>query len=598
MAVKITERFTDQCAVVSNNSADTCGTITKASVSYLTPTDLAALFAPSGLFADLDAWFKTSIELKACGTPTYGMYDWLMSGAQRMGKSLINVEKVQKGPSLLFPFILASQTSVLNTDFWALSNGWANSDYTPDGGTGPLTTAQKQKGTDAGTALGNQALIRTVRVVSRYGIDLTAQWFADKDVVHIFSRAAGVAQDGAWKVIAAAAADDASYVDVILADQNAGSSQPFSSTPGASGAGAILLLGQNNVNDFEKWCNNRPTLDGRKQVPFWYQTMRRTRCIDSQYKEYYARLLQGGVNEAFKAFGDLDLAERNRQDEMQYQKKWVHAFFFNKPISASQTLALWRTGLEDINSYTSTALDPGTGGKLQAKRANFIGVKEQLFRCGRLVDVQNNPLNFIEFLNWNYRLARSRETKGGPPVTSIDWYTNEMFAGQFMIAYMAYCKTIYGDNFRTTMDISKGENELGFMWKTYNVLFPSTVKINIIVHKFFNDLHDAYDAESIGSAGNYLLALQLFKGGIWWGQLDSNRVVHQSGDLNKLGALTSDWACVMENITQEVTMTSETGTVLVACPASELWVENFSDAVPITTGKSLVGGLNTYWDVV
>src|SRR5271168_1904472 len=169
------------CSVVVSNNFDTYGTITRASIASLTPAQLVTLFKPGGLFADMDAWFQTSFEMQACGIKRNGMYDWLMSSAKNV-KSLLNVQKMDRGPSLLFPFIMGRQMSVINNDYFALSNGWVQSAYTATV-TGPLTQTDLNLGT---------ATDRIIRVITRYGIDLNAEWFqGPHDKIHIFSRSGG-----------------------------------------------------------------------------------------------------------------------------------------------------------------------------------------------------------------------------------------------------------------------------------------------------------------------------------------------------------------------------------------------------------------------
>jgi hypothetical protein len=571
MAVTIADRFAAQCSVVYSNNYDTCGTITRSSMAYLTPAQLESLFTVGGLFADLDAWFKTAIEMKACGTKTYGMYDWIMSGADRTkGRTLLSVQKTSRGPSLMFPFILGRQDSVINTDFFAITTGGLVGAYAASGN---LTTDDLTTGT------------HFIRVVSRYGVDLDSKWFVDRDRVHIFTRSNGVAQEGQWKVGASAAATDGSSVDLVITSENAGSSGAFKPTP----TSGVLLPGVNNVNDFEKWCNNRPNYDGRKEVPFWFQTMRRTRCVDQQYMEYYKRLNEPGVNEAFRQFGDLSLAERNRQDEREYQKRWVNAFFYNKPISANQTLALWGS-LEAINSYSGTLIDPGTGGKLIARRANFVGVKEQMLQCDRVRDLQNNPLNYYEWLDENYRIMRARKSQGRS-VTDIDWYTDSVTRANMQSAYVAYIKAEYGSvNVQFPMQLGQ-TNDLGFVWDSFTVKHPAGLRINILSHEFFDDWRDANKTESQESIGINLWCLDLGKSGpnggtIYWSQIASNRKVHAVGDLEKLAPLDANWACVMENLSQEITLTSETGTAIVECPNNSILLTNIADAVPILTGRT------------
>lgn len=582
----ISERFTTTCSVAYHNNYDTCGTVTRATMAMLTPTDLDTLFFKGGLFADLDAWFTTQIEMKACGIPTNGLYDWIMSGADRtMAKSLLSTQKIQGSPSLMFPFIMAKQDSVINTDYWAVVGGAANSGYTPNAPgtavgtttTGPLTTAELALG-----AAGD----RVIRVVSRYGVTMTSKWFQDREVVHIFTRTAGVAQDGAWRVLAAESSTDGSYTDILAVSQNAGSSTAYNTAP----TSGVLLEGVNNVNDFERWCNNKPNYDGRKRVPFWIQTIRRTRCVDSEYLKFLGRLNSPGVNRAFREFGDLTLAQRNAQDEMNYQKAFVNAFFFNKPWDANQTLTAWES-LPAINTFTSTAIDPGSGGKLIGRRANFIGVKEQLYRCGRYIDLGNQPLNLYELLLELYNIQRAREAQGRT-VTDIDIYTDPVSRADFMTAYIAYSVKEYGTAFRLNYDIPRGSNpQLGFVWDTYQFKHPAGININIVSHAAFADYRAAAAAEGMESMGCRFLILDMGapgpKGGtIYWAQIASNRKVHSTGDLDKLAALTTDWACVMENVTQEVTLISETGTAIVSCPNNSLWITNSAPVPPIVTGPS------------
>ncbi len=583
-SVKISERFAKTCQVVFHNNYDTCGTITRTDIDYLTPSTLESLLAPGGVFADMQAWFKTAFELKACGTKVNGMYEWIMSGADREGmKSLLSVQKVQKNPSLLFPFVLGIQESVINTEYWYISTGGAQSGYTADV-TGPLDA------TDLATG---SATDRWIRVKSRYNVEMDEKWFRDRDRIFILGRSGiGVSERGQWKVLASATATDKTSVDVLVTSENAGSSAPYATAPTTG----IVLIGVNNVNDFEKWCNNRANFDGKKEVPFWWQTMRRTRCVDQQYREFYSRLMADGVNEAFRQFGDITLAQRNAQDEMNYQKHFVNAFFFQKAISANQTTTNWKS-LESITTPTGFSVDPGTGNKVVAKRANFIGVVEQLRDCDRYRDLQGLKLNFYEFLEENYRLKRSRESHG-KVVTSIDWYTDEITAANLISAYTAYLKNEYGStNVQFPIDIQKTfTNNLGFAWRTMYVKFPAGVAINIITHEFFNDLRDAYKAENMESAGLNLWALDWGNKGIYWAALGSNRKKHSVGDLKDLAPIDKDWACVMESLTQEITLVSESGTVVVQCPNDSILITNFADAVPTTTGISMAGG-GSYTDL-
>lgn len=538
----------------------------------LTPAQLLTLFQPGGLYADMDAWFQTQFEMKACGIKVNGMYDWLNSSRRSMG-DLLSPMKLDRGPSLLMPFVLGRQMSVINKEFWAITAGWANSAYTATV-TGPLTAPDLALG--AGTD-------RVVRVVTRYGIDMNAEWFKSRDRISIWGRAGGVSTRGSWKVLASEldASGNNAYVDVLITSENAGSTTPFDAAP----VGGVLLELQNNVNDYESFNQNRPTLDPRKRVPFWYKTMRRGRVVDSEYMKVFSRLLQS--NKYYEQFGDLPLAERNRQDEEAYQKNWVNDQFFSKPISTNQTLANWQN-LEQITTVTGATVDPGLGGKLIAYRANNVGYYEQLRACGQAVDLQNNPLNFYDFLQAIYLIWRSR-TSQGKPADVIDCYTNQIFASYFETAFFAYMKAEYGDIIR--INVEEGKNDIGFDWRIYKPKFPVGVKIALITHNYFDDIYQATSNEGIGSSGNFLSILDMGRpgaggkgGSIYPGTIATNRKVRTLGNLEELARIDPTFALVMEHVSQEITLISETTTSVVECPSNSLWIEGIEMAVPVTTG--------------
>jgi len=571
----ITERFTEQCSPVINSNYDTCGTVTRSTVDHLTATDLATLFAPGGLFADLDAWFFHSIEMKACGVRLYAWYDWIMANADRtLFRGAVSGIKTVKGPSLMHPFILAKQESVVNRDYWRITNGWTTVAY--DGlGNGvddyPLSDAE----------LALYAAGRVVRLESRHSVPVDEKFFRSRDTLHIFNRRAdGQTQHGQWKIYAAANNAALGFCDVLIQSENAGSDEPYDATPTAG----VVIPGINNVNDYESWCHNLPTLDPRKRVPFWRQVRRSARCVDSEYRTVYKRLYD--ANPAFKEFGDLDLAERNRQDELEAQKRFVNAFFFQKPL-ANQTKDLWES-LEAINTVAGSVIDPGLSGKIIARRANWVGVREQLRVCDRVFDIMNQPLNFYEWLDLNYDIMRARKSQGRK-VTDLDWFTNNPFAANMATAFMTYYKNEYLDQLRLTMEVGKTTG-LGMQYNGYYVKYPAGVKINIVTDEFFDDWLDEHASQDQESVGNLLLCLDIGKPGagtIYYALIASNRKVYTTAEIDQLAKFDSTYRCTMATISIEQTLMSEEGTVVVECPLNSAWVENFRNEVPILTGKSL-----------
>lgn len=589
--INISDHFAAQCAVVIGSQNDTAGNITRASIDHLSVTDLNSIFTPGGLFADLDAWFLHQIEMKACGVRRYAFFDWIMANTDRTMfreayKSALAGNKGVKVASLLHPFIFGRQESVVNRDYWKVVNGIAVSGYTADQpatavGTisaGPLTAAQKALG--AGSD-------RIIRVQNRHGIPVDANWFRSSEVLHLFSRAGnGVLQQGNWRVLAAAIDTSATYIDVIMVSENAGSTAPFNAAP----TGGLLIPGINNVNDYEKWCTNLPTVDPRKRVPFWYQPRRQARRVDEEYERVYQKLFE--TNPAFREFGDLDLAQKNAQDELEQQKRFVNAFLFQKAISANQTLTAWES-LASINTPDGEVIHPGMANKLIAKRANFIGVKEQLRQCDRVFDLGGNPLNLIEFFNLNYDLMRAYKTTGRK-ITHLFWWANSVFRANFQTAMMQYYKDQYLSQLQLNQEIGKTmENELGWVYDSYVVKYPAGVRIGLITDEFFDDFADEMEALGLGEAGNLLLHLDIGlppNGSIYYAQMAANRKAYTTAQIEQLAKLDQTFFCVMEKLTERITLTSECGAVVVECPRLSAWIENFKQVAPVTTGQTVTGG--------
>lgn len=580
--ITISERFADQCSPVISSNYDTCGTVSRATINHLDLDQLEDLFAPDGLFADLDAWFMHSLEMKACGVKRFALYDWIMANADRETyRAALGKTPVAKSKSLLHPFILGMTESVVNRDHWKITAGYSTGAYTASNGTDgnasfPLSDAQLALAT---TPVGLNK--RIIRVTSRHGIPMDVNWFRQRESIHIFSRTAGGAtRHSQWVVVAAASAPDLEFTDLVIADINGGSDELYDATPTAG----VLIPGVNNVNDYEKWCQNLPTLNPRKEVPFWVQTFRTGRCTDSEYRKVFLRLMES--NPAFRLFGDLDEAQRNKQDEMEMQRRFVNEFIYNKPLP-NQTLATWQD-LEAISSVAGDVLDPGVGGKLMARRANFVGVREQLLECGRVFDLANQPLNLIEFLNLNYDIMRARKTMGRK-VTDIDWWTDSIFRARFQTAAFSYYKDQYLDQLRMNVQINQLNDSLGIVYDSYYFKRPGGVRINILSDEYFDDFRGELADSDIESVGSVLWALDIGKpgaGSIYWAQIEANRKVYTTAQIEQLARLDSTYRCVMAVPSIEQSLLSQTGTVIVECPLASAQIFGIADEDPITTGVS------------
>ena len=552
--------FATSCDVAIANTYATTGTLTRASLSVLTPTQIKALFSPSAnKWAELDALLKHQIEMKACGIRRSALYDWIMSSNKAGMSSLVNVQRVNKGPSLIQPFILGRQQSIVNTDHWYVTANAAGNVY----GTGNLPVAAQS---------GNRVL--TVKSQFATGFTPHADYFLPGKWVYLIAPNSGAWALAQFKIIQAGV-NGSDGIDVELEYLQKTSGEISSLSTSTSG---IVLTGPNNIGDVESWCYNMLNVNTTKLVPFWIQTMRKVRSVDSHYKELFGKLMES--NRWYQMFQDLPMAERNRQDEERDRKEFMNAFFFGTAYSSNQTITGWGS-LPQITSLSGATVDPGTGGKLSAYRANMIGVLPQLQACGQFSDSAAADLEISSFLETDiYNIHRARKSQG-KNANEIDVYTSQGVADEFMQAFIAYSKEKLGDIVR--LNIDDGTTTLGFPFRRYKLYKPHGVYVNVITDDFFDDIEAmAGDAATVNSAGlgKFLLPLDIGSGGsIYPATLGSNRKQYTSGRIEDLAKIDSTFSCAMENPTIDRTLTSQTATTIVECPLNSKAIVNFGSIV-------------------
>lgn len=607
------------------NNYDTCGTMTRADVGLAESADLDAIFTDSGgtnnmgnfdRYRDMESLLVTQMELKTCGGRQYGMYDWLMSGAKSMGSG-VTKRSVAGGASEIEPFILAAQKDTIKDNYWIVdrllnheykfeTNASTSSLSLAPGGAINHSPALHASAANAGANF----VIRLKRSNSNQTNSIG--YFKPGTTINYFSKISntGAAYRVAFKIVSAVSATVSSvdYVDVGVkflsgwgAGADIGSTFAFGNGTAASKIGAydtggsgVCVLGANNVNDFEYWCEQRPALNTLKHVPFWYQTSRYSLCVSEFYKEWLERMMR--TNAFFNKFGDVSLAERNAQLGLMHQKEWTNSFFWGQPISSKQTLAEYKE-LDVIQSVDSSTFAAGSDieGAAIGYRANAVGVYRQLADTGRVVDNSGATLKLDELLETHiFNIVRSRKDQG-KPADSIDLFTDSRTAKNIFNAMVKYYAvegggTVDSNNaltnagaLRMNYDITnKNISDLGFYAQSYKLHYPAGVTLNVITNEFFDDMVTATEAgtsesgiTSNGSMGRFAMILDL-GGGVYPGILGSNRVVHKTGDLEDLAKVDPSYKCVMKNPTSETTLNSTTWTAIVECPTDNLIIENFA----------------------
>jgi hypothetical protein len=583
--------FAETCQVAIQNTYATCGSVTRAKIAPLSPTAIKALFYGSDIgvghegagnqegWNEIKSLLKHQIEMQACGIRRSPLYDWLMSSNKPGQGRLVNVHRAARGPSLIAPFILGRQQSMWNADHWALVANVAGNAYS---GGAPFTIAP------------SLSTNRVITVESSFGgtMELHADYFIPDKRIHVMARGSGGALTVTqWKIIQAAVNVAGTGIDVeVKLDQpnqtESGTLATAAFLQNTTATSGVVFLGINNIADVEYWCRNMLNVNTTKLVPFWYQTRRLTRCVDEKYEEFLKHMMDN--NEWYSIFGDLPLAERNRQDEARDQVEWMNAFFFGERISNKQNLDNWGQ-LEAINTATSSTIGIDGQGDFMGFRANMIGVLPQLKACNRFIDNQGNaagfPINtFLEHDVWDIVRARRSQNR---PSNEIDIYTDETTADEFMQAFIAYSKVKTGDIAR--INIEQGFSEWGFPFRRFRLYKPMGVSVNLITDDFFNDLATAAGYSTSGAAphgagasglGKFMMILDMGKNGtIYPAILSTNRKQYTVGDINDLSKIDKTYSCVMENPRQRKTLTSTTTTAVVECPANSLVVANFDKIV-------------------
>jgi len=552
--------FAAQCDVAIANTYNTVGTLTRASLATLTPTQIKALFSPSSnKWAELDALLRHTIEMKACGIRRSPLYDWIMSSNKRGMGALVNIQRTNKGPSLVQPFVLGRQNSVVNMDHWYVTANVAGNAYA---------------GGNLADSPGASNRVVTVKSQFATGYVPSADRFLPGKFLYLIAPNSGAWALAQFKVIQAGV-NGSDAVDIELEYLQKTSGEISSLSTSTSG---IVIEGPNNVADVESWCHNNLNFNTTKLVPFWYQTRRMVRSVDSHYKELFSKLMES--NSWYAKFQDIPMAERNRQDEHKDRVEFLNAFFFGTALTANQTLTGWAS-LPQITSVSGATVDPGTGGKLMHYRANMIGVLPQLQACGQFSDSAGADIEVSSFLESTiYNIHRARKSQGRE-ANEIDVYTSQGSADEFMQAFLAYSKEKLGDILR--LNIDEGTSSLGFPFRRYKLYKPHGVFVNIITDDFFDDIEAmAADAATVNSAGlgKFLLPLDLGNGGsIYPAVLASNRKQFTTGQIEDLAKIDSTFSCAMENPTISRTLTSTTTTAVVECPLNSKAEVNFGSIV-------------------
>lgn len=553
--MSLTANTFSKCAPAISTNIKQCGTVALCNAQPLTTGDLTDVYMKSGEYRVMEALLMADMEIKMCAETQNGLFEFLMANRVNMSKKIIAQGK-ESGLLQIAPFVKARQFSPINNEYWTFSEG-----SSAGAGDWRITV----------TSAGNvPADVRSFPV----GINVYLNG----------SGAGGVAVRAAYKVLDVTDNGD-DTLEIGLTSLNANSNLDAAKVGNLTDG--YLTRGGNNVSDYEQECAEEPAYMTKKMVPFWVKTTRWSYCKSSKYDQYRKLVMEN--NPLFKEYGDVPDIERNRQLGLSFQKRWVQDVFYAKALT-NQTQADYDQ-LDDIVTFEDTDVGLGVDDNVcVGKRAEPVGIYEQLAECDRVVDLLGEDLNLPALFEAFYHIIRVRSTNNDNNRT-IDVFTDTSTAELINRAMWKYYASKVKDAdgatlMRATYDIKGGpmpaqKAEFGFVYRSYPLDWPAGVTMNVLTHYAFDDeLSVATDA-GVADSARKLWVLNFT--GIYPGIIASNRVVHNTGDLKTLASVNPDFACVMKVHTREQTLNSMTFTTVVECPAGNLVIENFSGNEPSIT---------------
>lgn len=553
MAVASTTTIFGKCLPLIRTDYTSCEGLTQCDVSPTTSDELDSIYRDeNSKFRVMGSLLETAMVGKMCGINENTFADFLIANAERY--EMPPPRKAANSSTLEFePFFPVRRRGVINSNYWKYTNGSS----TP--GTVPVTAV---------------AYTHYVDAVSISAIPSDVSWFPDGIEIFISSLStSGTAVRSAW-VVVGAVVQDATTTRVYLTSRNAATGLPASKV--SFTATGLIFRGLNNVSPSESYCEQIPALNPNAQYLAWVQDTRWSMCEDDLTLEFKRRIVEN--NPLYREFIHVEQVEYNRQVAQDFKRRLANAFLFSKPISANQTETLWKN-LSTISSFDATDFS-SISAKCVGRRANMVGVYEQLYACGRVQDLQGQPLNFPEIQQFLYDIQRQREDNGGNG-RIIEAVVDSAYRPQFVQALWRYLTGRYEGAIRANMPIPTSKTtSLGFTFTDFDLDYPAGLTLRIVSHRSFDDLITAHRqvSESLVAAGRWMLFLDWST--IHLGILESKMVTRRSASAEEWAKINENAFCTIEIPQKSVKLYSAKITAIVDCPAASLWLENFNFSVP------------------
>lgn len=542
--------------------SDQCdNSLSRANIRALTPQRIEDL-ARDGYMEAAFVW-RQMMQARLAGVREDALLDLLVSRVKGIRGERTN-QSVGKNKSFFLPYILRWQEDVINSNAFVIVGGSVGGAGSSHPGAYTITVENTASQFTSIIPRLDRYFIRGETVIT---LNLGAAAEAQTPVMNIISsRDVSVPGTPRAEVVLEPPFSPAHYNANIL--PNVPLRDLYRPADG------IVQIGTNSVSDYESWCHNQPVDLSRRTKAYWPQTARFTRCWDDKYEEYLEYIMAGNVNPYLELFKELPMAEQNKKMFANYQKKWRNTMFYGQSINENQTVEEY-TKLPHVN-------DPRTGTFIEYK-SNAEGIRTQLARCGRVLDLGGAALNVNDLEQLLYTIKRNREVDGAT-VVDIDLMTDRATANKFKGLMSRYYQVKYGQSH--DVNIGKAEPIMfgdQVVWQKQSYEFDEVhVRLNIITENAFSDWKEHWAA--LGNSVYSGTPLSYRANQMWlldWGDIEIavTDVAARKSNTPDL-ATDPDFKCIIKANITHYEMESVTATPIIESENRHLIIENFSNDCP------------------
>ncbi len=566
------------------NVPDSCGgTLTAATITGLTPATFEAM---ANTEYNLARVIAESLEARAVGVVHRSLQELLMSRIKEVGKGEIQQRKVGK-QSIIMPFTYRRRRTNVASDYFSITAGAAN----PNAGQTVGGIAYPASAWDVTVTVGPSSYASELTKLERYF--LPGQYLFVENLDDNGAAGARTSYMTAYKIITVVNADGGGLNKAkvtVAANYSAAGWNALTAPQKAvyQPTFGVVQVGTNNVNDFESWCYNEAAELSQSLIADWHQTSRYTQCHNDEYDRILKEITAGNVNEFLKVFQHLPLAEQNRKQRMQYEKKWMNSVFYGQRISE----------LQDPDTYAQLpqVVDPDDGTVYEYK-ANALGLRTLLAAESQVVDAGGGALDLDLLFQLAYDLKRNREVDGSS-VTVIDFMTDKDTANLIDIVLLKYLRDNFGYNVTQFYEPGKvldGSGVVRFTYKKYDI--PAIgFQIAVFVDQYFTDRVMQFGDGSGGANGS--VDFKSRGRAIWavdWSDFDIGIVGTNSAKREYRGETYANanslFSCVITPNTKHYELRSTTWTTRLGDAKRSLILENFNlDTCPTLTLSACAPG--------